>query len=113
MSYVCDTILKFSILENKNNVMEQVNSFFDDGDYFVMLDSEALPAEARHWYGGSKAFQTPIAIGAFNYLDLPRLKEHLRNKVNWKYPKEVQLIYCNEDDFGFQIWEPHAGKEFQ
>ena len=104
MSYVCDTILKFSILENEEKILDQVNGFFEDVTGFVMLDGDELPKDAKHWYGGSKVFQTPIALGAFNYLDLDGLKKHLKENVKWKHPEMVQLIYCNEDDDYFQIW---------
>ena len=103
MSYVCDTILHFSILEDAEEIMDQVNGFFKEGKSgFVLMDDESLPKDAKYWYGGSKAFQSPIAIGAFNYLDLKGLIKHLKWNVKWKHYESVQLIWKNEDDEYFQ-----------
>ena len=104
MSCVCDTILKIGTLESEQERLIEVNSYFEDQKGFVLLDCDSLPESAKHWYGGSKVFQTTIAIGAFNYLGVEEFKEHLKNNVRWEFPDEMQLIYCNEDDDNFQIW---------
>ena len=97
MSYVCDTILRYSFDDEERDILTRVNSFFEDQKGFVALDSDQLPDAARYWYGGSKVFQTRIAVGVFNYLDLPGLVAHLK-AIRWEVPEEAQLIWNNEDD---------------
>lgn len=103
MSYVCDTLLTFSVLESEQERIIDVNKFFEDEKGFVLLDCNSLPEQARYWYGGCKVFQNPLAVGAFNYLDLEGLKKHLYG-IKWEHPESVQLIYCNENDELFNTW---------
>jgi hypothetical protein len=57
----------------------------------------------RGWYGGTKFLERCVAIGAFNFLDLEELKEHLAG-IAWEYPEHVQLLTQVEDDYVFLSW---------
>lgn len=101
MSYVCDTILTTPILYNKEKVIEDINLFFkDDQRGFVDVDSVG----DGKWYGGAKALQCEVFIGAFNCLDLEGLVSHLK-KIDWGdlYGHAVQLIAKDENDTEFRI----------
>lgn len=102
MSYVCDTILITPIyFDEEAEVLEEVNKFFEGSKGFVSVSDKSLP---RGWYGGPKALQCGMFIGAFNYLDVDKLVNHLHN-IDWKetYGHSVQLIIKNENDNEFRI----------
>ena len=102
MSYVANTILTFGVLEDAKLRLAEVNKFFDDDcKGFVDCNDESLPIG---WYGGSKMLETNICIGAFNYLKVDELIEHLR-EIKWEEPKNVQLIIQNQNDEKFAIKE--------
>jgi hypothetical protein len=103
MSYVTNLILNFGTLEEHEDRLREVNSFFykDDKAGFVLMDSEGTP---QNWYGGSKVMECWIAMGAFNYIDLDEFKNHLKN-VKWNSPEYMQLIIKDQDDDKWSIWE--------
>lgn len=104
MSYVTNVILSMGMEGEK---LEQVNKFFDGNQKgFVSCDDESLP---RGWYGGSKMLEIDIAVGAFNYLSIDELVEHLKT-IEWQEPEEIQLLICDKDDNRFSIVQitPHT-----
>jgi hypothetical protein len=104
MSVVTNVILHMGYLDE--TYLAQVNEFFDKEDRdgrkgFVLVDDPTLP---RGWYGGTKMLECTLAIGAFNYLDLDDLVEHLR-KIKWpRYTQgNVQLMVKEQDHGRFRI----------
>jgi hypothetical protein len=100
MSNVTSCLLCFSLLDDGK--IKEINTFFDLPGYkqkpFVDVDD----LEEKGWYGGSKMLETPIALGAFNYLDVGALCEHIRS-LQFKEPENVQLIFKGQDDERFSI----------
>ena len=102
MSYVTNIVLSWSILEDDSKI-EEVNTYFKYNQRgFVSCGDDSLP---RGWYGGSKMLETPLFIGAFNYVGLEDLREHLRT-ITFEYPESVQLIIKDQDDDIFRIETP-------
>lgn len=100
MSHVDNCILSFNICEDDKKITE-INSFFDTRTEkpFVDVEAEFLP---HGWYGGRKYLETPLFIAAFNYFRENEFINHLKT-LNWKYPKDVQLIIKRQDDDMFSI----------
>lgn len=103
MSVVTNCILTFS-LEDEGRLAD-VNAYFTQASVrndpgFVGIDDERLPGG---WYGGTKAFEVEVALGAFNYLDLDRLLAWLRERVAWERPEWVRLIVMEQDDDAFRM----------
>ena len=123
------------------SVLSKVNEFFlkkKEGDEGVILEKlKKNPGEARGWgglihvdndnirwytpgedkvmrgfYGGSKALEINVAIGAFNYLEIQEFCKHLTEKVPWKEPEQVQLLLAEQEDgrFGLYQWEDIKAK---
>ena len=110
MSVVTNLILSFSISEDEQSRVEEINTFFNNGRGFklVSADFERKLAddyyEAKTWYGGSKHLETPLFVGAYNHLDIDGLIDHLKS-VNWEEPENVQLILKPQDADKFEIIE--------
>jgi hypothetical protein len=100
MSYVCNTILTFGILEDEKSRLLEVNRFFRNKG-FVSCDDEMLPAG---WYGGGRMLETNICIGSFNYLDIGGLLGYLK-EIKWEETENVQLILQNQDEVRFKIFD--------
>jgi hypothetical protein len=103
MSRVTNAILHTGCVEpdEEKRLLARVNDFFYDGmGGFVSVEDESLPDD---WYiRGGKALECSLAIGAFNYLQLPKLIEHLR-RIEWEQPEAVQLIVKEQDDDRFRV----------
>jgi len=107
MSVVTNVILHMGCLDDEQGekLLAQVNEFFDNEDRdcmgFVLVDDPSLP---EGWYGGTKMLECTLAIGAFNYLDLGDLVEHLR-QIKWpRYIQgNVQLMVKEQDHGRFRI----------
>jgi hypothetical protein len=69
MSHVTDVMLLWSAdVEGAQRVLTAVNRYFTkDG----MAGLVHYDTPARGWQGGNKAMQCEVAMGAFNYLDIP------------------------------------------
>jgi hypothetical protein len=86
-------------------VLAQVNEFFKDEDGeeiqkgFVSLKDPTLP---RGWHGGSQSLECEMAVGAFNYLDVSGLVDHLRN-LDWEASESVQLFIKDQQDDRFRL----------
>lgn len=98
MSMVDNCILTFSICEDEDEKIHQINSFFGHKG-FISVDSETLPIG---WYGGTKMLETPLFIAAFNYFNEGSFINRLKT-LDWEYPKEVQLMIKRQDDDMFSI----------
>lgn len=99
MSLVTNVILSFLGLEEEKAQLVEVNKFFGNVKGLVCIEDEALP---RGWYGGNSGFETSIAIGAFNYLDLNALVKHLKT-LDWRWREDVQLLVKEDGESGFRI----------
>lgn len=99
MSKVDNCILSFSILEEEEKRITEVNSFFGEKKGFVSVEDGRLP---QGWYGGTKYLEAPLFIAAFNYFEEYEFMLHLR-KVKWDQPNEVQLIIQRQRDDLFSI----------
>lgn len=101
MSYVTNVILHIGILENKDQKIEEVNTYFLDRDIYPLISvvDEKLP---RDWYGGDKRLECNLYLGAFNYLYLDEFIAHLRT-IQWKDPESLQLIIKEREDDKFRV----------
>ena len=111
MSLVTNCILSFCFAEEEQERIEEVNSFFDCKP-LTSCDDESLQ---RGWYGGTKMLETPIYIGAFNYLCKYDFFNHIRS-IDWEFPEDVQLL-LQEQDYNcfavFRIPSCHDISKFQ
>ena len=110
MSYVTNCLIHFSNLENEIEALKSINSFFESDAHkqkpFISIEDSSLP---NKWYGGSKASEAPLAFGAFNFLDVEALLNHIR-EIKFKAPECVQLIVQNQDDDKFSIIDVFSAK---
>ena len=104
MSIVTNLILTFSISEDEDSCMSEVNNYEYRGlkMNLVSVDFDKDIDNRKAWYGGTKFMETPIFLGAFNHLDIEDFKRYLR-KVNWEFPELVQLIVKEQEDENFRI----------
>lgn len=99
MSYVTNAILAFDSFEDKEEILQKVNSYFDGDPGFNFVKNE----------GGTKCLEVRIATGAFNYLDEDELIEHLKS-IDWSESQFVQLFLNHQDDRQFRIFEIKEGE---
>lgn len=99
MSYVTNVLLGFDVLEDEDARIAEVNTFFSVERHRRGLVSLEAPGD---WYGGTKGFEHPLFVGAFNYFDEEGFLRHLR-LLPWEYPEHVQVILCRQDDDVFSI----------
>jgi hypothetical protein len=101
MSVVTDCILMYDLEPwDDHLVLDQINAFFTVVRGFVHVDA----TDGGKWYGGTKALQANVAIGAFNHLNLDGLLQHIRNNVEWGEVEWAQLCVQGEyDENGFTL----------
>lgn len=101
MSVVTNLIFSFCICEDEEERAKEVNRYFADSKPLVSVEYDE-----SYWYGGTKALETPIYIGAFNYtcFDLDEFIHHVKS-IEWRYPEMVQIIVQEQDDDKFRIIE--------
>ena len=110
MSEVTNLIISFSIMEDEISRTLDLDLFFNNGRDFKVVsadyqaDNDKKGQDRQRWYGGSKALETPLFIGAYNHLDLDGLIEHLKN-IDWEEPENVQLIVKSQHSDKFKIIE--------
>ena len=106
MSVVTNLILTFSISEDEDRCISDVNNYEYQGlkMNLVSVDFDKDIDNGKSWYGGTKFMEAPIFLGAFNRLDIEDFKRYLR-KVNWEFPELVQLIVKEQDDEKFRTVE--------
>ena len=106
MSEVTNLILSFSIGEDEEVRLKEVNSFrYRDLEMnLVSADFNKNMDGSTAWYGGTKFLETPLYIGAFNHFDLDGFISHLK-KINWDQPENVQVIVKGQWDEKFKILE--------
>lgn len=92
MSHVTNFILKIGVCEDQG-VIEQVNQFDK---------RQKFPLQPNQECGGTKCLEQHLYLAAFNYICAMELVDHLRTKVDWKYPEEVQLFVCGQHEEHFR-----------
>lgn len=114
MSYVTDIVLVYGLCPDENNheLLSEINACIVDHRHqkFVHVEDEKLP---MYWYGGSKVLQANVAIGAFNYINLPQMIEGMRSKIDFnKYECDyVQMLIQDEHNVGFgliTVWKDQS-----
>lgn len=105
MSHVTNAILAFDVMDD-DMPLERINAGIN-GKGFTTVDDPELP---YGWYGGDKFLETPLLIGAFNYLDIDGLLRHLA-ALPWQHPERVQLIVKDDNDDRFSILYPAAPED--
>jgi hypothetical protein len=113
MSRVTNAILCMGMLNDETGedkeVLSKVNAFFGRaGRGFMSVDDGSLP---RGWYGGTKMLECTVAIGAFNFLNLDALVQHLRG-IDWPdfCGDRVQLLVKEPEDDGFRVIDVQPGE---
>jgi hypothetical protein len=98
MSEVTNVLLAFSILEDDDARIADVNAWLEASC------GHALKSvwDNRDCYGGGKAMEAPLFAAALNYLPLDQFLAHLRT-VRWKEPDCVQLILRGQHDDRWRI----------
>ena len=107
MGSVTNVILSFSIQEDEDDRIKEVNEFFNNGKESKLVSADfqrnlTYQGDRKIWYGGSKFLTTPLFVGAYNYLDTAGLIKHLKS-VNWKSPEDVQLFLKRDESNKFEI----------
>lgn len=87
MSYVTNVILKLPVLEAEK--INQINSFFPAHHGFLRGIEEIC--------GGTKVFEQPVYLAAFNYFDLDGFIAHVKS-IHWDSPEEIQIFVCGQND---------------
>jgi hypothetical protein len=106
MSKITTLVLAFSILEDDGanedwaERIAAVNKYFDEQKRCGLV----VPRN-DDWYGGGKVLTHPLFVGSFNMLGIDGFIAHLRT-IPWKYPAEVQLWVCKEEDDVFRTMFP-------
>lgn len=104
MSYVTNTILSFSIMEDEEAMISLVNKYFSDGAYGQTQMGFIYPP-GYGWYGGCKALERPTFVAAFNYMAEDEFLKHLRS-LPWKEPEWVQVMLCRQNDEEYEMLYP-------
>jgi len=101
MSVVTNCIIAFSLVENEDKKLDEINLFFRKEKYegFISIDDISLPTG---WYGGDKMFEVFLAIGAFNHLDPFGLIQHIKS-IEFVLPECVQLMLCRQESDKFRV----------
>src|ERR1700749_823495 len=105
MSVVTSAILTMVPGEEEfQEALAKINAYFDDKfcKGFVSVED----AEPR-CYGGNKALQISLAIGAFNYLNLKGLVDHIKKVTEPDDSWPVQLFVQEEEECGLRIITVH------
>lgn len=107
MSHVADTILMCSVMEETQEVADYrelglcpplaaLNAWLDEAGKGSLV-------YVSRYAGGNKALQSIVAIGAFNYLDIPRFVAYARS-LQWEDPDSAQLAIKDEHDEVYKLY---------
>lgn len=89
MSTVTNMILSFSVLEDEEARMEEVEAF-SDPTMWTSVDAA---------FG--KCMELPVYLLAANGWDLEGFKLHLQKNVKWEEPQSVRLYACRQEEDAF------------
>lgn len=76
--------------------LEMINEFLDKDDCVGKRGFSHI----NDFAGGTKRLEADVYVGAFNYLQLEKLKEHIRS-LPWEDIATVQLFVKEQDDESF------------
>lgn len=102
MSMVTNVILTFpNDASEDDSWMDKINAYFPrtptgESLGFVLLNNHNAA------YGGTKALEHSVAVGAFNYLELNNLIAHL-NSLDWESRKDVRIMICEQENDAFRM----------
>lgn len=94
-------LIAFSDLEDEQAIQQQLGQHVYNHLPFdaVSVNDPALP---RAWYGGSRIFEAPLLLGAYNHLAFDELLAFLKT-VAWEEPACVQLFVQEQWDVKFRL----------
>ena len=98
MSHVTNVILSFSVSEDREARLANVNQILKqdaNGQEFHMGN------DRDHW-GGSKIPEVYTHMAALNFLDLDSFLTHLLS-LAWADPEEVQVLVCEQESNHWRI----------
>lgn len=98
MSYVTNALVSFSIMEDADERMAEVNERLADaarGQQFGDIWRSDI-------YGGHKFMEVPLYGAAFNYVEVRSMMDALQ-AARWKEPEHVRLFICDQDDDTFSM----------
>jgi hypothetical protein len=97
MSLVTNFVFKCCICEDVPAVEAHLNAYLlRDGQTHDRSAVKDL-GPFKDAYGGTRCLETPLWVGAFNYLDVLEFVKHLR-AYPWRYPERVQLLAQGDED---------------
>lgn len=98
MSQITNVILNMgtNTQQEAKDYLQQVNNFFKD--------KEVGFAYINDWQAENslRTLEVDLAVGAFNYLDLEALTEHL-HLIDWADKAAIQLLVREQNEIGFRI----------
>ena len=108
MSVVSNVILSFSISEAQVDRDKRLSHYIlaDRIDQWLKENHYVgLGQNLEEWdkYGGQKHLETPIYVGAFNYL-VPSAFANFVFSLPWEYPESVQLMIKGQEDEEFTVY---------
>jgi hypothetical protein len=98
MSEVTNVLLAFSILEDADARLEEVNGWLAEAEQLPLRDIWRTEGAI----GGGKRIETPLYAGAYNGFDLAGFLGFLRTVV-WSQPGEVQVIVHGQHDTRWRV----------
>lgn len=103
MSQVTNALLTFSVLENEEQRVAEVN------EALAKVNNSSLPQEfldatdpATTRYGGYKVFECPLYMAAFNHIATNDLLASVK-AASWAYSGVQLLVNEQDDDAGFRV----------
>ena len=91
MSHVSNTIISFSVSDAPR--VEDITG------YFLGIGEDMPPVwlDKTKAYGGTKALEKTIMVGAMNYMQIDKLAKFMES-LEWYIPEDVQLLVADEHD---------------
>jgi hypothetical protein len=105
MSWVMNIVLSFSVCEDTEERMAEVNRFFESvpNNYKGgVYEEEPLASVEEVWEGKGRDMECNLFIGAYNFFPLEAFMAHLKT-VNWEEPDNVQLFVQDQEDLKFHL----------
>lgn len=104
MNRVTNLILSFSVAEDEEARLTEVNSFHYRHLQLdlVSVDYNKDWEKRTAWYGGTKFLEARLYVGALNHFDTQAFLDYLK-QLTWEEPEDVQLIVKEEGDTKFNL----------
>ena len=98
MSEVTSVLLAFSILEDADARLQEVNGWLAEADQLPLGDVWRTDGAI----GGGKRMESPLYAGAYDGFDLAGFLGFLRTVV-WSQPDQVQVIVHGQHDTRWRV----------